>query len=94
MEIAELVASLDPRGYLRPGERREIHPDPAVLAASPTQTTLTPDLSLTATLEFFLRDNTTELPDIATPWRMTLLGTIFGMICYLALQDRCSGSRP
>ncbi len=90
----ELVASLDPRDTFAQVKRREISPDTAVLALStPTQTTLTPDLSLTAALELFLRDNTTELPVVASPWRMTLLGTISRHDLLLALQDRMSDKR-
>jgi CIC family chloride channel protein len=90
----ELVASLDPRDSFAKVKRREISPDTAVLALStPMQTTLTPDLSLTAALELFLRDNATELPVVANPWRMTLLGTISRHDLLLALQDRMSDKR-
>ncbi len=90
----ELVASLDPRDTFAKVKRREISPDTAVLALStPVQTTLTPDLSLTAALELFLRDNATELPVVARPWRMTLLGTISRHDLLLALQDRMSDKR-
>jgi len=90
----ELVASLDPRDTFAKVKRQEISPNTAVLALStPMQTTLTPDLSLTAALELFLRDNATELPVVANPWRMTLLGTISRHDLLLALQDRMSDKR-
>jgi CIC family chloride channel protein len=90
----ELVASLDPRDTFAKVKRQEISPNTAVLALStPMQTTLTPDLSLTAALELFLRDNATELPVVASPWRMTLLGTISRHDLLLALQDRMSDKR-
>jgi CIC family chloride channel protein len=90
----ELVASLDARETFAKVKRREIAPETAVLAVStPVQTTLTPDLTLTAALEYFLRDNATALPVVAGPWRMTLLGAISRHDLLLALQDRMSVKR-
>jgi CIC family chloride channel protein len=90
----ELVAAADPREIFAKVERREIDPDTPVLGvAAPMQTTLTPDLSLTAALELFLRDNVTTLPVISGRWRARLLGVISRHDLLLALQDRLSDKR-
>jgi CIC family chloride channel protein len=87
----ELVASLDPRQIFAKVKRREIAPLATVLSLStPMQNTLMPDLSLTAALELFLRENATALPVIAGPWRATLVGEISRHDLLLALQDRMS----
>lgn len=92
----ELVASLDPREIFRQAKRREIDASRTVLDVStPLQTTLTPEMNLTAALEVFLRENATALPVIAGPWRTTLLGEISRHDLLLALQDRMAGKpRP
>ena len=87
----ELVASLDPREVFDGVKRGHIEPGTAVLAlATPLQTTLTPELSLTAALELFLRENVTALPVISGPWRATLRGEVLRHDLLLALQDRMS----
>ena len=91
----ELVAWLDPRLAFAQVKRREIDPRATVLSLStPLQATLTPELSLTAALELFLRANVTALPVTSGPWRATLLGEILRHDLLLALQDRMSGKRP
>jgi CBS domain-containing protein len=57
------------------------------------QTTLTPDLSLTAALELFLRDNVSTLPVVSGRWRAKLLGVVARHDLLLALQDRMSDKR-
>ncbi len=90
----ELVASVDPREIFAKVERRELDADTPVLAVStPMQTALTPDLSLTAALELFLRDNVTTLPVVSGRWRARLLGVISRHDLLLALQDRLSDRR-
>lgn len=90
----ELVASLDPRQVFARVKRREIDPHTTVLShATPMQATLTPDLSLTAALEHFLRENVTALPVTSGPWRATLLGEVLRHDLLLALQDRMSDKR-
>jgi CIC family chloride channel protein len=87
----ELVASLNPRLVFAQVKRREIDPRATALSLStPMQATLTPDMSLTAALELFLRENVTALPVTSGPWRTTLLGEILRHDLLLALQDRMS----
>ena len=90
----ELVASVEPREIFAKVERGELDADTPVLAVStPMQTALTPDLSLTAALELFLRDNVTTLPVVSGRWRARLLGVISRHDLLLALQDRLSDKR-
>ena len=90
-EDRELMASLDPRVVFAQVQRREIDPHTPVLSLStPMQTTLTPDLSLTAALELFLREKATALPVTSGPWRTRLLGEVLRHDLLLALQDRMS----
>jgi CIC family chloride channel protein len=90
----ELVASLDPRVILADVKRRDIDPESPVIAVStPAQAMLTPDLSLTAALEIFLREKATALPVISGQWRTTLLGEVSRHDLLLALQDRLAGKR-
>jgi CIC family chloride channel protein len=90
----ELVASVDPRLILKRARQREIDPQASVLSvATPMHTSLTPDMSLTAALEHFLRENVTALPVTAGPWRTTLLGEVLRHDLLLAVQDRLSDKR-
>ena len=90
----ELVASLDPRQILARVKQQEIDFHVSVLSVStPIQSTLTPELSLTAALELFLRENVTALPVTSGPWRTTLLGEVLRHDLLLALQDRISAKR-
>ncbi len=87
----ELMASIDPRLVLAKVKRKEIDAHTAVLAIStPMQFALTPDMSLTAALDRFLRENATALPVTSGPWRTTLLGEVSRHDLLLALQDRLS----
>ena len=90
----ELVASVEPREIFAKVERGELDAGTPVLAVStPMQTALTPDLSLTAALELFLRGNVTTLPVVSGRWRARLLGVISRHDLLLALQDRLSDKR-
>jgi len=90
----ELLASLDPRVILTDVERRDVDPRSSVIAVStPARAMLTPDLSLTAALDVFLREKATVLPVIAGQWRTTFLGEVYRHDLLLALQDRLAGKR-
>ena len=87
----ELLASINPRKAFTGIKQGTIDARSLVLAVStPIGTTLTPDLTLTAALELFLRENETVLPVIAGPWRTRLLGEISRHDLLLAVQDRMS----
>jgi chloride channel protein, CIC family len=90
----ELVASLNPgeiRDRIKRGEIDSARP--AIDASTPTKTVLTPDQTLTAALEVFLREKVSVLPVTAGQWRMTLLGEVSRHDLLLALQDRISGKQ-
>ncbi len=90
----ELVASVDPNAIRARLKSRELDLGTALLTLStPTKTTLTPELSLTAGLEIFLREKVTVLPVIAGQWRTTLLGEVARHDLLLALQDRIAGKQ-
>lgn len=90
----ELLASVDPRKVFTDMNQGAIDPRTAVLSvSSPLRSTLTPDMSLTAALEVFLRENETVLPVVSGAWRATLLGEISRHDLLLALQDRMSEAR-
>lgn len=91
----ELSASIDPRKAFADMKQGLVNPYARVQTVStPMHTTLTPDMSLTAALELFLRDNETVLPVISGPWRTTLLGEIARHDLMLAVQDRMTEARP
>jgi CIC family chloride channel protein len=91
----ELTASIDPRKAFAEMKQGELNPFTRVQAVStPMRTTLTPDMSLTAALELFLRDNETVLPVVSGAWRTTLLGEIARHDLMLAVQDRMTEARP
>jgi len=88
----ELVASLDPAAIRERIKKRELDPGtPAIDVSTPAKTVLTPDQSLTAALELFLREKATVLPVVAGQWRTTLLGEVTRHDLLLALQDRIAG---
>ncbi|HEX4151602.1 MAG TPA: ClcB-like voltage-gated chloride channel protein [Steroidobacteraceae bacterium] len=91
----ELVASIDPRKVFTEMKQGLINPrTPARSVSSPLRSTLTPDMSLTAALDVFLRENETVLPVIAGAWRNTLLGEISRHDLLLAVQDRMAEAGP
>ncbi len=90
----ELVASLDPAALRARIKSRELDPNtPAIDVSMPAKTVLTPDQSLTAALEIFLREKATVLPVTAGQWRTTLLGEVSRHDLLLALQDRIAGKQ-
>lgn len=90
----ELVASLDPRVIRADLKRGDITLDTPIMSVSTaTRAVLTPDLSLAAALDVFLREKATVLPVIAGQWRTTLLGEVSRHDLLLALQDRLAGKR-
>jgi chloride channel protein, CIC family len=85
----KLVAWLNPREILAQVNERKIAPDATVASvASPIAFTLTPDMSLSAALEGFLREQATVLPVTPDQWRNTLLGEVSRHDLLLAIQDR------
>lgn len=87
----ELIASVNPRKAFAGIKQGSIDPrSPVQGIATPIRATLTPELSLTAALDLFLRENETVLPVISGPWRTTLLGEISRHDLLLAVQDRMS----
>jgi CIC family chloride channel protein len=91
----ELVASVDPRKIFNEMSQGVLDPrTPALGVSSPLRSSLTPDMSLTAALEVFLRENETVLPVIAGAWRTTLLGEIARHDLLLAVQDRMTEAGP
>jgi CIC family chloride channel protein len=91
----ELTAFIDPRKAFADMKEGRLNPFARVQAVSvPMNATLTPDMSLTAALELFLRENETVLPVISGPWRTTLLGEIARHDLMLAVQDRMTEARP
>lgn len=90
----ELVASLDPRtlaAELRRGDRRPHQRIGEV--ATPVTVTLTPDLSLAAALDVFLRARARTLPAIAGPWRATFLGEVSRHDLLLVMHEQLSEAR-
>ena len=91
----ELVASVDPRKAFADVDEGTLDPrTPALAVSTPLRSTLTPDMSLTAALEVFLRENETVLPVVSGAWRTTLLGEISRHDLMLALQDRMAEAGP
>jgi len=88
----ELIASLEPRvvaADLRHGDLDEHATVSSV--ATPVRAALTPEQSLTAALDLFLKEGVQALPVIASPWRAIFLGEVSRHDVLLALQDRLSG---
>jgi chloride channel protein, CIC family len=84
-----LVGSLDPREVVAKVNAQEIAPGATVASvARPVLFTLTPDMSLSAALEGFLREQATTLPVTPDQWRNTLLGEVSRHDLLLAIQDR------
>jgi Mg/Co/Ni transporter MgtE len=85
----KLVAWLDPREVLSKLEQQQLTADATVASvAHPIAFTLTPDMSLSAALEGFLREQATTLPVTPDQWRNTLLGEISRHDLLLAIRDR------
>jgi CIC family chloride channel protein len=85
----ELVAWLDPRRVLEEMKQGKVPPEAAVgTVANPVSFTLSPDMSLSAALEGFLREQVTVLPVTAGQWHSTFLGEVSRHDLLLAVQDR------
>jgi CIC family chloride channel protein len=85
----ELVAWLDPRQLLDDVKKARVPADASVASvAKPVSFTLSPDMSLSAALEGFLREQVAVLPVTPGQWRSTLLGEVSRHDLLLAVQDR------
>ena len=85
----ELVAWLNPREVLERMQQAKLGCHvPVASVAKPVEFALTPEMSLTAALEAFLREQATVLPVTAGQWRNTLLGEVSRSDVMLAIQDR------
>jgi len=84
-----LLAWLDPREVLSRLEKLQVRPDATVgSVAQPVTFALTPDMTLSAALEGFLREQVTTLPVTPDQWRNNLLGEVSRQDLLLAIQDR------
>ncbi len=89
VEDEQIVAWLDPREILPRFRSGELHGETAVSqVANPISFTLTPDMSLCAALDGFLREGATVLPVTPDQWRNSLLGEVSRNDVLLAIQDR------
>ncbi|MBS0396681.1 MAG: chloride channel protein, partial [Proteobacteria bacterium] len=89
----ELLAALDPRVVATDVHRGDVSAAARVVAvATPIRVALTPEVSLTAALELFLKQHAKALPVITSPWRATLLGEVSRHDVLLTLQERLSRS--
>ena len=89
VEDDQITAWLDPRQLLEQVSKQEIGGDtPVGSVATPIRSTLTPDMSLCAALDEFLREQATVLPVTPGQWRNTLLGEVSRHDVLLAIQDR------
>jgi chloride channel protein, CIC family len=87
----KLVGWLNPREILAGVKEQRIAPDATVASvSSPVDLVLTPEMSLSAALEMFLRQQATTLPVTPDQWRNTLLGEVSRHDLLLAIQDRMS----
>jgi CIC family chloride channel protein len=88
----QLLAALDPREILARVKKGEIDPDGNVgRVAVPIPFVLTPDMSLAAALDGFLRQQVKTLPVTTSQWHTTLLGEVSRHDLLLTLQDRIAG---
>jgi chloride channel protein, CIC family len=87
-----LQATLDPREVLARIKSGEVDPEDRVSELrGPIPFVLTPEMSLAAALDGFLREQVKVLPVTAGQWHMTLLGEVSRHDLLLAVQDRISG---
>jgi CIC family chloride channel protein len=85
----ELVAWLDPRRVLEDVKQGKVPPDASLgTVANPVSFTLSPEMSLSAALEGFLREQVAVLPVTSGQWHSTLLGEVSRHDLLLAVQDR------
>jgi CIC family chloride channel protein len=92
-EDRQLLAAAVPREILARVSNGEIDPDGSVgSVAVPIPFVLTPDMTLGAALDGFVRQRATVLPVTAGHWRTTLLGEVSRHDLLLALQDHIAGT--
>jgi chloride channel protein, CIC family len=85
----ELIAWLNPRAVFEQLQNAQLDGSlPIGSVAKPVEFALSPDMSLTAALEGFLREQATVLPVTPGQWRNTLLGEVVRSDVLLAIQDR------
>jgi CIC family chloride channel protein len=85
----DLVAWLDPRQLLEDVKQGKVPADAVVASvAHPISFTLNPEMSLSAALEGFLREQVAVLPVTPGQWHSTLLGEVSRHDLLLAVQDR------
>lgn len=93
-ERGQLLAALNPHELLARIKSGRVDPDDKVgkfgVAISYV---LTPEMTLAAALDGFLREQVKVLPVAAGQWHTTLLGEVSRHDLLLALQDRISGRR-
>jgi len=91
-DARQLLAALDPRDVLARLKQGEIDPDEQVgQVAAPIPFMLTPDMTLAAALDGFLRQQVKALPVTAGQWHTILLGEVSRHDVLLALQDHIAG---
>jgi len=89
VEGAAIVAWVDPRAVLERVSAGEIPPQlPVERVARPIGLALTPEMTLGAALDAFLREGATVLPVISDQWRNVLLGQVSRRDVLLAIGDR------
>lgn len=85
----EIVAWLDPNAVFQQIQKHELDADaPVSSVARPMKFALTPDMTLCAALDVFLREQVAVLPVTPGQWRNTLLGEVSRRDVLLAIQDR------
>ncbi len=89
VEGAEVIAWLNPRELLEKVTRGVISPDAAAgTVAQPVAFALTPDMTLGAALDGFMRERSVVLPVTSDQWRNDLLGEVTRQDVMLAIGDR------
>jgi CBS domain-containing protein len=85
----DLTAWVDPRQLLERLQKGELSGDtPVGAVANPVTLVLTPDMTLCAALDGFLRERATVLPVTTGQWRGALIGEVARHDVLLAIQDR------
>jgi chloride channel protein, CIC family len=93
-ERRQLLAALNPHELLARVKSGKVDPDDKVgRIGVPIAYVLTPDMTLAAALDGFLREQVKVLPVAAGQWHMTLLGEVSRHDLLLAVQDRISARR-
>ncbi|MDE2218836.1 MAG: ClcB-like voltage-gated chloride channel protein [Gammaproteobacteria bacterium] len=93
-EKRELLSSLNPHEILAQVKAGKVDPDEIVgRVGVPVAYVLTPDMSIAAALDGFLREQARVLPATAGQWHMTLLGEVSRHDLLLVVQDRISSRR-